>query len=203
MANNHFQIAFEVPIDDPQAAITVIAAEWERCEDLAGEGVDFESPIFDGIQEFYGFPHLEVTTVARAPLTADEEAEPRPGLYIGGEDEEPITAVCQWLLGQPGVPDEIEYTWATWCDKPRPDNFGGGSIKVTKRGVFALYPGQSASQLVEYAVAGQPGERTGLPLPQLIEARAANRFVDAEQGGDEAELDILRDIADLATWEGS
>lgn len=193
MANNHFQIAFEVPCDDPQAAIDAIAAEINEIDEFAEIDVDYESPIFGTLDMGYlGAPHIEPT-----------ELDGRPGLYIAGDNEEPISAVCEWLLGQPGVPDEIEYTWATWCDKPRPDNFGGGSIKVTKRGVFALYPGQSAAQLVEYAVAGQPGERTGLPLSQLIGARAANRFVDAEQGGDEAELDILRDIADLATWEGS
>ena len=42
------------------------------------------------------------------------------------------------------------------------------------------------------------GDRTGLTMSQLHDGRAINRDETAEEGGDERELDILRDIADLA-----
>lgn len=185
MANNHFQIAFEIPVDDPDELVRQIMAEIFRLNDVDNlPDDDGESPIFGNVEPGYvTLPDVEATFTLRPRTLTDHESaelarlevefdaaggrgveladridelrrtyEKVPALYVACDDGEAIEALCHWLIRQPGTPDEITYTWATWCDKDRADNFEGGAVKVTRDGTFSLQTYQPPSETMQFLV---------------------------------------------------
>lgn len=59
--------------------------------------------------------------------------EPPEVVFYAAEsgDVEKVANFVRAFLLQFRPLDAVGFEWATWCDKPRPDEFGGGAVLVT------------------------------------------------------------------------
>lgn len=73
------------------------------------------------------------------PIVTFDEAGLRFFDDDGCSDIDATIAIIQWVLGHPGTPDAVEFTWADTCSKPRLDAFGGGTALITRNGATSVH----------------------------------------------------------------
>jgi len=115
MAGYYTHFSFVVALDGDTGWVDEL---WPLL-DSANSTTEPDHPIFgpDGV---FGLPDVQ--------LDGD-------GLWFhddaGCSDIDTTIAVVQWVLGHPGTPSTVEFTWADTCSRPRPDSFGGGAALVS------------------------------------------------------------------------
>lgn len=141
MANNYVGCAFEFEMPSVAAgtyALHVAQAHNLRCEDKSDEqiaealGINIGSvpPAPEALKYW-------VNEEIQLPTTIDYEPVPdsdRVSIYINVEDCD-IEAVVSWLEHLVEKYDDMKpvgFSWANWCDKPRPGEFGGGAVYIRK-----------------------------------------------------------------------
>lgn len=145
MANSYTGYSFTVPAPG-------------RAEELADKFVEHA----DWEPEKEGDTHplgIELDDYQFASYAGVVEADDADTIAIyhdsGGGDLHVAAAVAQWLLRETSSDEEVAFSWAGWCSRPREDKFVGGYVVVTADG-FEAWDGYTLHDLLTKAQRPEP-----------------------------------------------
>lgn len=130
MADYYTHFSFEVPVDDPETIMSMLAPliDVEALED----GVPDGHPIFDSTDEIWSVPRIEAQGTV---LWFSDDSD---------GDIDALVPIVQWVLANAhGAPESVTFEWALSCSKPRVDAYGGGAVKITKDRWAGVYSGSA------------------------------------------------------------